>query len=299
MSRDILLLGGSGQVGLELQGWAWPQKVSLYAPPRGAIDLTVESEICAVLSQRDWSAVINAAAFTAVDRAESEVSESWRVNALAPAIIASLTGVRRLPLVHISTDYVFDGALGWPYNELDAVRPINVYGASKEGGEQAVRTANTRHLIFRTAWLFSAHRSNFVKSILRLAAERKKLEVIDDHHGCPTSAKDLAALVASAVLRLVEDPSCPTGTYHAVNTGETSWYGFACEIIAQAKKKGFHAIPVEAISAAVLSGKAKRPVNSRLSTNKLELDFGFVFQPWQEALSVILDEILEPINPVE
>src|SRR5262249_54007687 len=156
---DILVLGGTGQVGTELQRFDWPARVTIYAPTRADLGLTDEAAVMRAVSARNWAAVINAAAFTAVDKAESEILAAWRLNALVPAILAAETAPKGIPLVHISTDYVFDGAADRPYMESDAVGPLGVYGASKEAGEQAVRTGNPRHTIVRTAWVVSAHRS--------------------------------------------------------------------------------------------------------------------------------------------
>src|SRR5262245_31444466 len=165
---DILVLGGTGQVGTELQRFDWPARVSIHAPTRADLDLTNEAAVARAVSARNWAAVINAAAFTAVDKAESEVSAAWRLNALAPAILAAETARKDIPLVHISTDYVFDGTADRPYMESDPVGPVGVYGVSKEAGEQAVRSGNSRHAIVRTAWVVSANGNNFVKTMLRL-----------------------------------------------------------------------------------------------------------------------------------
>ena len=292
---NILILGGSGQVGTELRRHAWPSRIMVHAPSRQALDVTNETAIDEVLAERDWAVVLNVAAYTSVDRAETEVAEAWRLNGLAPALLASATRRRGVPLVHVSTDYVFDGNAERPYVETDPVAPLAVYGASKEGGEQAVRTANPRHAIVRTAWVVSAHRANFVKTILRLAEERDMLRVVDDQLGCPTAAKDLAAVLATVALRLARDPAAPTGTYHAVNAGEISWCGFAREIIKQAVARGACCVPVEAVPTQDFPTPARRPANSRLSTAKLQRDFGIRLQPWADGLSDILDELIGPI----
>ena len=292
---NILVVGGGGQVGTELRRHDWPFGTAIHAPPREAFDITSEAAVEAILAEHDWAAVINVAAYTLVDRAETEVAEAWRLNALGPAILASATCRRSVPLVYVSTDYVFDGTASRPYEESDPVAPLGVYGASKEGGEQAVRTASPRHAIIRTAWVVSAHRTNFVKTMLRLAGERDALRVVDDQLGCPTAAKDLAAVLATVALRLAHDPAAPTGTYHAVNAGETSWCGFAREIMTQAEARGARYVPVEAISTKDFVTPARRPANSRLSTAKLDRDFGIRLRPWEDALSEILDELVGPI----
>ena len=208
---NILVVGGGGQVeraaSSRLAVWD-----SHPCPTQGSLDITSEAAVEAILAEHDWAAVINVAAYTLVDRAETEVAEAWRLNALGPAIFASATRRRSAPPWSIVlTDYVFDGTASRPYEETP-VAPLGVYGASKEGGEQAVRTASPRHAIIRTAWVVSAHRTNFVKTMLRLAGERDALRIVDDQLGCPTAAKDLAAVLATVALRLAHDPAAPTGT---------------------------------------------------------------------------------------
>src|SRR6202035_766458 len=188
----FLLLGGTGQVGEEFRARAMPDRVAVVAPSRGALDLEDADAIARVIAAEPWSAVINAAAYTEVDRAESEESVAFAVNAEAPSRLALETGRRAIPLVHISTDYVFDGRKGAPYMEQDQAAPLNVYGRSKLAGERGVRAANPRHVILRTSWAYSPYRTNFVKTILRLAAERDRLAVVADQRGCPTAARDIA-----------------------------------------------------------------------------------------------------------
>jgi dTDP-4-dehydrorhamnose reductase len=289
---EILILGGSGQVGTELRRFAWPEGVTVHAPSHAELDVTDKCAVVRAISARSWSAVINAAAYTAVDKAETDISAAWRANALTPAILATETARKRSPLIHISTDYVFDGAADRPYVESDPVGPLGVYGASKEAGEQAVRSGNARHVIVRTAWLVSSHGNNFVKTMLRLAAERDRLRVVSDQRGCPTSAADLARALATIALRLARDFDAPCGTYHAVNAGETNWCEFAREIMAQAAKRGARTVPIDAISTADYPTAAKRPANSRLATAKLDRDYGLSMNTWQSAISSILDELI-------
>lgn len=295
----ILVTGGGGQVGTELRRLTWPDGVIVHAPGRAELDVTDEAAVASLVGAGGWSAVINAAAFTAVDLAETEASAAWRLNALAPALLAQATAKAGIPLVHISTDYVFDGLSPIPYSEDARVAPLGVYGASKEGGEQAVRTGNARHAIVRTSWVVSAHRTNFVKTMLRLARERDVLRVVDDQVGRPTSACDLAIVLAAIAVRLVQDPDAPTGTYHAVNAGDTSWFGFAREIMAQSALRGARSVPVEPIPSSAFPTPASRPANSRLSTEKLQTDFGVALRPWSHALSDILDELVGPLTHKE
>jgi dTDP-4-dehydrorhamnose reductase len=289
---EILILGGSGQIGMEIQRCVWPEDVTIYAPRREQFDLRDETAVACAVSARNWAAVINAAAYTAVDKAQTDIVAAWRLNALMPAILAAETARMSIPLVQISTDYVFDGTADRPYVESDPVGPLSVYGASKEAGEQAVRSGNPRHVIVRTAWVVSSHGNNFVKTMLRLASERDRLGVVHDQLGCPTSAADLAVVLAAIALRLAQNPDAPSGTYHAVNLGETTWCEFAREIMAQAAQRGARTSPVDAISTADFPTPAKRPANSRLSTDKLAHDYGLSFRPWQAALSPILDQLV-------
>ncbi len=293
---DILILGGAGQVGTELQAYPWPEGVRVHAPDRASLDITDEAALSAALDARTYAAVIVPAAYTAVDKAESEVAAAWRLNALAPAILAAETKRRGIPLVHVSTDYVFEGTGEGFYAPDAPVNPTSVYGASKAAGEMAVRTGNPRHAILRTAWVVSPHRGNFVKTMLRLAAERDKLTVVDDQHGCPTSATDLAAALATIALRLAQDEAAPTGTFHFVNDGATTWCGFARAIVEGSAKRGGRSIPVEGIPTSAYPTPARRPANSRLSTQSLTDAYGIAPRPWGEALDDILDRLVGPAH---
>ena len=289
---DILILGATGQVGTELMRQAWPPQIKLHAPGRRELDFANENALDEIVASRRWACVINTAAYTAVDNAETEVGSAWRTNALAPAVLAAATAKSQTPIVHISTDYVFDGESGKPYRPEDPIRPKSVYGASKAGGEYAVRTANPRHVIIRTAWVFSQHRSNFVKTMLRLAAEREVLRVVDDQHGCPTSAADLASALMNICQRLLDDLTGPWGTYHFANAGQTTWCGLAREVMAGAQKRGARTVPVEAIATADFRTKAARPANSALATDSLVRDYAIRPRPWQHALEDVLDVLL-------
>ncbi|MEE7477019.1 dTDP-4-dehydrorhamnose reductase [Methylobacterium hispanicum] len=293
---DILILGGAGQVGTELQALAWPEGVRVHAPGRDVLDITDAAAVARAVAERAYGAVINTAAYTAVDKAESAVAEAWRLNALAPAYVAAETARAGIPLVHVSTDYVFDGETPGPYWPDDPIDPQSVYGASKAAGELAVRTANPRHAILRTAWVVSPHRANFVKTMLRLAAERDGLSVVADQHGCPTSAADLAAALKTVTLRLVADASAPTGTFHCVNAGETTWHGFAEAIVAGAARRGGRSVPVSGIPTSAYPTPARRPANSVLSTETLAQAYGITMRPWQAALDDILDRLVGPVG---
>jgi dTDP-4-dehydrorhamnose reductase len=290
---SILLTGGDGQVGTELQRQA-PAHWRIAAPDEHELNLADPDAIAAAVASGAWSAVINAAAYTAVDKAEGAITTAWLVNALGPAALAEATAKAGIPLVHISTDYVFDGSKRGFYVEGDPVGPMGVYGASKEGGEQAVRTGNPRHVIVRTAWLVSPHGANFVKTMLRLGSERPSLRVVDDQRGCPTSAGDLAAALITITQRLIDDAEAPCGDYHFVNAGEASWCEFARFIFAEARGFGRPAPTVEAITTADYPTPARRPANSRLSTNKIRRDFGVQPRPWREAVEEIVERLFAP-----
>ena len=293
---DLLILGGAGQVGTELRAYGWPEGVRVHAPDRQDLDLTDAAAIVAALDARPYAAVINPAAYTAVDKAESEAAAAWRLNALAPAILAAETRRRNIPLVHVSTDYVFDGTGDGFYAPDAPVNPTSVYGASKAAGEMAVRTGNPRHAIVRTAWVVSPHRGNFVKTMLRLSGERDRLTVVDDQHGCPTSAADLAGALATVALRLAGDENAPTGTFHCVNDGATTWCGFARAVVEGSARRGGRRVPVEGIPTSAYPTPARRPANSRLSTASLTRAYGIAPRPWAAALDDILDRLVGPVH---
>lgn len=290
--KRILVTGALGQVGGELARLVWPQGYEVLAVDRPELDLADPAAIERFVAARDLAAVINCAAHTAVDRAETEVVASWTINALAPAALARATALAGIPLVQVSTDYVFAGSGTRPWEPSDPVGPLGVYGASKEGGEQAVRTANPRHAIVRTSWVVSPSGTNFVKTMLRLGAEREELRVVDDQWGAPTVAADLAAALAAIAVRLVEDPDAPTGTWHFANAGETTWCRLAREIFRLAALRGGPAPTVEAIASSDYPTPARRPFNSRLSTATLTHDFGIRPRRWEEAITDVVATLL-------
>ncbi|MGN7733638.1 dTDP-4-dehydrorhamnose reductase [Ensifer sp. 22564] len=280
----ILVTGGTGQVGTELLRCRWPSNIELIAPSRQELDLSDCDRIEQFIAAGHFSAVINSGAYTAVDQAESDILTAWKVNALAPAVIAAATKKTGTPIVHVSTDYVFDGAKKEPYTEDDPIAPLGVYGASKEAGEQGVRTGNDRHVIVRTAWVFSPHGTNFVKTMLRLGAERELIRVVDDQFGCPTAASDVALAIMTILIRVLEDSSACLGTYHYVSSGQATWYDLAEELFRRRVALG-HSVPkLEAIKTSEYPTPARRPINSRLSTDKLLRDFAVHPRDWREAL---------------
>jgi dTDP-4-dehydrorhamnose reductase len=291
MSGAVLVTGGSGQVGTSLRAVAG-DRFELVMPPRAELDLSDPASIEASLASRDWAAVVSSGAYTAVDKAESEVVAAWRANAIGPAALAAGTAARGIPIVHLSTDYVFDGSQPGFYAEGDPVAPLGVYGASKEGGEQAVRSANPAHVILRTAWVVSPFGANFIKTMLRVGTQRPELGVVADQFGCPTSALDIAGAVATILDRLLADPAAPKGTYHFVNAGEASWHDLADAVFQRAATQGGPSPKVNAITTADYPTPARRPANSRLATDKLGRDYGITPRSWREAIDEIVDTLL-------
>jgi dTDP-4-dehydrorhamnose reductase len=248
---------------------------------------------------REWrpDVIVNAAAHTAVDKAESEPDVARCLNATAPAALAQAAAEVGAWLVHYSTDYVFNGQGDLPWQEGDATGPLSVYGQTKLEGEQAIAASGCKHLIFRTSWVYAARGGNFAKTMLRLAAERERLTVINDQHGAPTGA-DLIADVTAHAIRQVMANSAPTlaGIYHLVASGETTWHGYASHVIAQARniqpELGLKVSDIAPVPTSAFPTPAQRPLNSRLSTHKLQQAFGLVLPPWQQGVNRMLAEIL-------
>jgi dTDP-4-dehydrorhamnose reductase len=292
VSRHILVTGGQGQVGLELARQDWPAELTIHYPTRETCDIASPASLLGYLRAYPFAAIINCAAYTAVDKAEEDRDTAFLVNGEAPGWLAD-SGV---PLIHLSTDYVFDGSKDGYYLEDDPVAPLGVYGASKLEGERAVLAGQSRSIILRTAWVLSAHRGNFLKTMLRAAALNPKLRVVDDQRGCPTSAADIAATLRTIALRLIGDAKAPLGVYHFVNGGEASWCELAREIFALSAAAGGPAAEVEAITTAEYPTPAKRPANSRLSTAKIARDYGIHPRGWRDAVRDIIGELVGPVS---
>ena len=289
---DILITGGAGQVGLELARADWPSHVRLHLPTRDQLDLGDAEAVRAAFAATPFKAVINSGAYTAVDKAETEVAAAFAANAMGPAILAEVTRAAGIPLIQVSTDYVFDGSGERDYAETDPVGPLGVYGASKLAGEVAVTTGNPRSVVMRTAWVLSSHRANFLKTMLRLANDRPTLRVVDDQEGCPTSARDIANALMTIALRMIDEPDAPTGVYHFVNAGSTTWAGLAREIMALSAARGGLSATVEGITTAEYPTPARRPSNSRLDTFKITRDYGIAPRPWKDAVAEIVAELI-------
>jgi dTDP-4-dehydrorhamnose reductase len=258
---------------------------------RPEFDITDRLAVGKAVYKGKASVVINAAAYTAVDEAESERDEAFAVNAEGPDYLASVCAQQDIPLVHISTDYVFDGLKGSPYVETDPICPTSAYGKSKAAGEQAVRDHLKAHLILRTSWLYSTHGNNFVKTILCLASEREELRVVADQYGCPTYAADLAAAILHIGEQIHKGRAIPWGTYHYCGKGVTTWHGFAgkiCEI--GAKHAPLKVKEIKPISTEEYPTPARRPPYSALDCSKIENLFGIQRGPWQNGLAEMLEK---------
>ena len=290
--KKILLLGKDGQVGWELQRALAPLGI-LTSLNRSECDLADPAQVQAALEQHEPEVIVNAAAYTAVDNAETEPALAKRINVDAVAELALYAREMGSLLVHYSTDYIFDGSKPEPYVEDDLTNPLSVYGQTKLDGEHKIRDALCRHLIFRTSWVFGARGGNFAKTILRLAQERTTLNVIDDQIGAPTSAELIADVTAHA-LRDVLSGRAPGGTYHLAAAGETSWYGYAKFVTDHARAKGLSlaltADGLKPIPATEYPLPAKRPQNSRLNTQLLERSFALKLPSWQAGVTRVLDE---------
>lgn len=285
----VLVIGTSGQVATELHGAPCPVDVSLLPPQK--IDIGHPEHLTAFLDAARPDVVINAAAYTAVDRAETEPELAFRVNSDGPRYLATWCEARRAALIHLSTDYVFDGHKDAPYVETDATKPLNVYGRSKLAGEEAIRSNLARHLIIRTSWVFSSHGSNFVKTILRLARERDELRVVADQRGRPTAARDLATALVK-LCGLLPSGSDGWGTYHLANEGEATWHRFARVVVERQRAKTGREPQVVPIASADYPTPAERPRNSVLDVTRFRKTFGFGLPPWQDSLGHVVDELL-------
>ena len=297
MSGGILVTGGSGQLAQALAEAAGGRDLRVVGRPEWDFDRI--AALPALLDRARPGLVVNAAAYTAVDRAESDAAAAWRANRDGPAVLAAYCAAAAIPLIHVSTDFVFDGAKGAPYGEDDATHPMGVYGASKLGGEAAVLAACPRAVILRTSWVYAARGRNFVLTMLNLARSRDHLRVVADQRGCPTAADDLAAAILGIADRIGREGWQDRfgGVFHAAGSGETTWHGLACAAIASAGTFG-HPQPklIEAITTAEYPTPARRPADSRLDCGKLEHVFGLRLPAWEQALERTIGRIFAPAH---
>jgi len=294
----LLLLGKGGQVGWELQRSLAPlgELTALdFDSTDFHADFSHPDRLAETVLKVRPDVVVNAAAHTAVDKAESEPDFARKLNATSPGVVAEAAQQIGALMVHYSTDYVFDGSGSTPWEEGDATGPLSVYGRTKLEGEQLVAQHCARHLIFRTSWVYAARGGNFAKTMLRLAKERERLTVIDDQFGAPTGAELLADVTAHAIRATLADPA-KTGLYHVVAGGETSWHGYARYVLEQAVQAGvaLKASPdtVDAVPTSAFPTPAVRPGNSRLNTRKLQAAFGLTLPHWQAGVARMLRETL-------
>jgi len=287
----ILLFGAEGQVGRELRRAAWPPGCRLAAFDLADFDITKHDDVLAVTTRERPDIVINAAAYTAVDRAESEPDLAFAANRDGPALLAEACQSASIPLIHLSTDYVYGGEKEGPYREDDPINPLGIYGKSKAGGDEAVAARLSEHVILRTAWVYSAHGTNFVKTMLRLAAERPSLKVVADQIGSPTSAADIAAAIIAITARISAGKGC-WGLFHFTGAGAVSWYGFAEALLHLAVPWRGPPPGIVAITTAEYPTPARRPANSALDCSKIVEAYGIVPRPWREALADVIAELL-------
>jgi dTDP-4-dehydrorhamnose reductase len=295
----ILLFGKNGQLGWELQRSLLPlgDVIALDSGSKELCgDLARLDEIAQVVRIVAPDVIVNAAAYTAVDKAESEPEYVRIINALAPAALASEAAKLGALLVHYSTDYVFDGSGDRPRDETDPVEPLNVYGTTKLEGEAAIISSGCSYLIFRTSWVFAARGENFAKKILRLAQERDRLTIVDDQVGAPTGAELLADVTAHAIRTVLQHPEL-NGLYHLVATGETSWCDYARFVLDFTRQAGIRLKTgpedLVGVPSSAFPSPARRPKNSRLNTKKLGSAFGLMLPPWQVGVARMLTEIIE------
>lgn len=278
----ILVAGRSGQLARALVSRRWQGGTECASLGRPDLDVTDDASVSAAIDAQAPDVIVNAAAYTAVDHAESERDAAFALNEAAPRRLAREAARRGIRLIHISTDYVFGGVGTRPWREDDPVAPQGVYALSKFAGEEAVRAQCARHVILRTSWLFAAHGQNFVRAMLRLGRQDARVRVVDDQWGCPTPAADLAEAIAT-----VAAADGPFGTYHYCGAGAVTWHGFAAEIFARA---GLHP-KLEPISTAQYGAAAPRPAYSVLDAGRIWRDYGIAQTPWAPGLEAVLREI--------
>jgi dTDP-4-dehydrorhamnose reductase len=296
MAIRILIFGRNGQVARELARISWPRSVETILAGRAECDLAEVGAAERMIGAAKPTIIINAAAYTAVDLAEKEAEAARRLNADAPAEIARAAASHSAKLIHLSTDYVFDGEGSAPWRETDPCRPLSVYGSTKLSGEEAIRSALAEHVIVRTSWVFSPHGANFVKTMLRLGRTRDDVAIVGDQIGGPTAAADIAQAAARIAAEIVHGKKA-YGTYHFAGAPDTSWHGFARAIFERAAKHGLR-VPsaVREITTVEYPTPARRPFNSRLDCAAIARDWGIARPCWEKALDTCIDLLAkEPV----
>jgi dTDP-4-dehydrorhamnose reductase len=295
VSRPILITGANGQLGRELIAEASARGIRAVAAGRDDLDITQPEAVLAYVCEAAPRAIINCAAYTGVDKAESEIATAHAINALGPEHLSRAAAELDVPLLHVSTDYVFDGSKIGAYTENDGVAPLGVYGRTKEEGERRVRAAHQKHIIVRTSWVYGAHGSNFLKTMLRLSRERDELRVVADQRGCPTATIDLARALLAAEAA-ANGGRAIWGTFHFAGTGATTWHGFASEIVSIAAEKTGRCVPVHPIATKDYPTPAKRPANSELDSSRFAAAFEYVSAPWQQRVREVVGALLVPAD---
>jgi len=297
----ILLIGSNGQLGRELERQL-SSVGNVAAFPRSALDITNHRAVRDAVLAIHPNIIVNAAAFTAVDKAETDSERANSVNAEAVANLVQIAQKEGAWLIHYSTDYVFDGSKPTPYIETDAPNPINVYGASKLAGETAIAAADCQHLIFRTSWVIGKDGNNFAKTILRLAAERNSLKVISDQLGVPTSPSLISKITIDAIRAIKQDKAWPQGIYHLAPQGVSSWHEIAKTLIVYAEQQRVQLSTqvenIQAITTAEYPTAAKRPLNSQLGTHKLRAQLSFDLPNWKDDVLAVASDIVKELETV-
>jgi len=286
MAKDIkiLVIGSHGQLARSLLAITPPEPFTMVCASRPETDLTKPETLAQTLADHAPHFVVNAAAYTHVDDAETHEDAAFAVNTHGVEVLASLCAAQQIPLIHVSTDYVYDGAKETAYTESDSTAPIGVYGQSKLAGEEAIRASGCQHIILRTAWVYSPYGNNFVKTMLHVAQSRDELSVVNDQYGCPTYASHLAAGILE-IIQTLNDRAISEdvwGTYCMAGSGQSNWHEFAIEIFRQSAKLGGPIATVNPIPTSAYPTRARRPVNSRMNCDKLERAFGVRLPDWHE-----------------
>jgi len=289
----ILLTGSRGQTGWELIRAGRKQGLEIIGLDIDELDITDRPAVAKIVNQKEISLVINTAAYTAVDKAELEPDSAFAANKDGPLNLALACAESRIPLIHISTDYVFDGNKKSPYMETDPTSAMGVYGKSKEAGEKAIRSSLQQHIIIRTAWLYGVHGQNFVKTMLKIGCNMEKIRVVDDQFGCPTFARDLADTILTIAAHILNKKRIKWGTYHFCGSGVTTWYGFAKKIFEFAKVyKPLTVKTIEPITTNDYPTPARRPPYSVLDCTNICKNFSVMQPAWEQSLKTMLKETL-------
>jgi dTDP-4-dehydrorhamnose reductase len=286
----LLILGANGQLGQELTELCKTRGLPAFSASKNACDIAEPDQVIATIKSSNPDVVVNAAAYTQVDGAESNGELAFRVNRDGASVVAGVSATLNVPLIHISTDYVFDGAKAVPYVEEDEVQPLGTYGLSKEAGEREIRRLSPRHIILRTAWVYGAFGKNFLKTMVNLAATRENWGVVDDQIGTPTATLDIAEAVLCAATKAASADG-PRGTYHLAGAAEGTWYAFARDIVAEQAKYTGKTPHIRALATEEYPTVARRPKNSRLNSDQFAATFGYRALSWRERVPSVVEAL--------